>query len=145
MRLPTFVAGSPNRHSDQALQTKGTAIFSFESVRWEYATNRELWSLLDQRNCYIFSVSTKRVRDHYPKLMTNVPRVIRFVDEEGDTMRKNLQHTTADIIARARAHKMTPAERREQRVSLVMGMRGKASTLTREKVATILSEVEGLP
>lgn len=53
--------------------------------------------------------------------------------------------TTADIIARARAHKMTPEERRDQRVSLVMGMRGRASTLTREKVATILSEVEGLP
>ena len=53
--------------------------------------------------------------------------------------------TTDDIIARARAHKMTPAERRDQRVSLVMGMRGHSSTLTREKVTTILSEVEGLP
>lgn len=53
--------------------------------------------------------------------------------------------TTAELIARARAHKMTPAERRDQRVSLVMGMRGKASTLTRAKVETILSEVEGLP
>ncbi len=52
---------------------------------------------------------------------------------------------TAEMIAKARAHKMTPAERREQRVSLVMGMRGHASTLTREKVTTILAEVEGLP
>jgi poly-beta-hydroxyalkanoate depolymerase len=53
--------------------------------------------------------------------------------------------TTADLIARARAHKMTPEERRDQRVSLVMGMRGRSSTLTREKVTTILSDVEGLP
>jgi poly-beta-hydroxyalkanoate depolymerase len=55
------------------------------------------------------------------------------------------QMTTSEMIARARAHKMTPAERRDQRVSLVMGMRGKSSTLTREKVTTILAEVEGLP
>lgn len=54
------------------------------------------------------------------------------------------QKTTAELIARARAHKMTPSERRDQRVSLVMGMRGRSSTLTREKVATILAEVEGL-
>lgn len=53
--------------------------------------------------------------------------------------------TTAELIARARAHKMTPSERRDQRISLVMGMRGRSSTLTRDKVATILSEVEGLP
>lgn len=52
---------------------------------------------------------------------------------------------TPEMIAKARAHKMTPAERRQQRVSLIMGMRGKSSTLTREKVTTILSEVEGLP
>lgn len=52
---------------------------------------------------------------------------------------------TAEMIAKARAHKMTPVERREQRVSLVMGMRGHSSTLTREKVTTILAEVEGLP
>jgi hypothetical protein len=52
--------------------------------------------------------------------------------------------TSQELIARARAHKMTPSERRDQRVSLVMGMRGKASTLTREKVTTILAEVEGL-
>ncbi len=55
------------------------------------------------------------------------------------------QTTTAEMIARARAHKMSPEERRDQRVSLVMGMRGKSSTLTREKVTTILAEVEGLP
>lgn len=53
--------------------------------------------------------------------------------------------TTPELIARARMHKMTPSERRDQRVSLVMGMRGKTSTLTHERVATILSEKEGLP
>jgi poly-beta-hydroxyalkanoate depolymerase len=52
---------------------------------------------------------------------------------------------TPELIAKARAHKMTPQERRTQRVSLVMGMRGHSSTLTREKVTTILDEVEGLP
>jgi poly-beta-hydroxyalkanoate depolymerase len=52
---------------------------------------------------------------------------------------------TPALIAKARAHKMTPQERRTQRVSLVMGMRGHSSTLTRDKVATILEEVEGLP
>lgn len=53
--------------------------------------------------------------------------------------------TTPEVIARAKAHKMTPQERRDQRVSLVMGMRGNHSTLTREKVETILAETEGLP
>lgn len=47
------------------------------------------------------------------------------------------------LVARARNHKMTPAERREQRVSLVYGLRGHSSTLTKEKVETILDEVEG--
>lgn len=60
-------------------------------------------------------------------------------------MRMNQQLTTAELIARARAHKMTPLERREQRVSLVMGMRGRSSTLTRKEVETILSDAEGLP
>lgn len=53
--------------------------------------------------------------------------------------------TTAELIERARSHKMTPDERRDQRVSLVMGMRGDSSTLTREKVTNILTTVEGLP
>lgn len=54
------------------------------------------------------------------------------------------QKLTPELIARARAHKMSAGEKRNQRISLVMGMRGKSSTLTREKVDTILSEVEGL-
>jgi len=48
-----------------------------------------------------------------------------------------------DLVARARAHKMTPVERRAQRVSLVMGLRGRDSTLTKEKVETLLEEFEG--
>jgi hypothetical protein len=48
-----------------------------------------------------------------------------------------------DLVARARAHKMTPSEKRTQRVSLIMGLRAKRSTLTREKVEEILDDVEG--
>jgi hypothetical protein len=49
------------------------------------------------------------------------------------------------LIERARGHKMTPAERRDQRVSLVMGLRSESSTLTKEKVETLLESFEGLP
>jgi hypothetical protein len=35
------------------------------------------------------------------------------------------------------------AERREQRVSLIMGLRGHSSALTREKVEEVLDDVEG--
>jgi len=38
---------------------------------------------------------------------------------------------------------MTPDERRAQRVSLVMGLRGGHSTLTKEKVETLIEEFEG--
>lgn len=48
-----------------------------------------------------------------------------------------------ELVANARNHKSTPHERREQRVSMVMGLRSKSSTLTKEKVATLLSELEG--
>jgi len=47
------------------------------------------------------------------------------------------------LVARARAHKMTPDERRAQRVSLVLGLRGNHSTLTKEKVETLIEEFEG--
>jgi poly-beta-hydroxyalkanoate depolymerase len=56
-----------------------------------------------------------------------------------------MSQTTAELLAKARTHKMTPEERRKQRISLVMGMRGHASTLTKEKVQTLLEEIEGLP
>ena len=48
-----------------------------------------------------------------------------------------------ELIARARAHKMSPVERRAQRVSMVMGLRGHTSTLTKKKVETLLDEFEG--
>ncbi|HAL07377.1 MAG TPA: hypothetical protein DCP26_08525 [Brevundimonas sp.] len=48
-----------------------------------------------------------------------------------------------ELIARAREHKMTASERRLQRVSLIMGLRGHSSTLTRDKVEEILDETEG--
>ncbi len=43
----------------------------------------------------------------------------------------------------ARLHKMTPGERRAQRASLVMGLRGNQSTLTKDKVEDLLEEFEG--
>ena len=49
----------------------------------------------------------------------------------------------SELVSRAKHYKMTPKERHAQRVSLVMGMRGRSSTLTREKVETLLEEIEG--
>jgi hypothetical protein len=46
-----------------------------------------------------------------------------------------------DLLERARAHKMSPDERRDQRVSLIMGLRSESSTLTREKVSDVLDEM----
>jgi hypothetical protein len=48
-----------------------------------------------------------------------------------------------DLIVRARSHKMTPSERRAQRVSLIMGLRSANSTLSREKVEELMDEREG--
>lgn len=53
------------------------------------------------------------------------------------------QIPTEELFAMARGHKMTPAERRSQRVSMIMGLRGSTSTLTSEKVEEVLDEVEG--
>lgn len=49
----------------------------------------------------------------------------------------------SELITSVRGHKMTPGEKRSQRVSMVMGLRSHCSTLTREKVETLLDEVEG--
>ncbi len=51
--------------------------------------------------------------------------------------------TLAELIDRARRHKVTPNERRAQRVSLIMGLRSKDSSLTREAVESFLDENEG--
>lgn len=48
-----------------------------------------------------------------------------------------------ELADRARSHKMSPVERRAQRASLVMGLRGHTSTLTKDRVETLLEEFEG--
>ncbi len=48
-----------------------------------------------------------------------------------------------ELANRARSHRMTPSERRAQRASLVMGLRGHQSTLTKDKVEGLLEEFEG--
>lgn len=47
------------------------------------------------------------------------------------------------LIDRARAYKMTPTEKRAQRISMVYGLRGHSSTLTKERVETLLEQNEG--
>lgn len=49
----------------------------------------------------------------------------------------------SSLVARARGHQMTPAERRSQRVSLIMGLKDRESSLTREKVESLLDKIEG--
>lgn len=53
------------------------------------------------------------------------------------------QMSLDSLIAHARTHKMKPGEKRAQRVSLIMGLRSRQSTLTREKVEELLDENEG--
>jgi hypothetical protein len=47
------------------------------------------------------------------------------------------------IAEKARKHVVTPSERRAQRVSLMMGLQSKNSTVTREEVESFLDENEG--
>ena len=51
--------------------------------------------------------------------------------------------TLEQIAEKARTHVVTPAERRAQRISLMMGLRSKNSNLTREDVASFLDQNEG--
>jgi hypothetical protein len=51
--------------------------------------------------------------------------------------------TLDQIAEKARNHRTTPAERRAQRVSLIMGLRSKDSTLTRDEVQSFLDQNEG--
>jgi hypothetical protein len=51
--------------------------------------------------------------------------------------------TLEQIAEKARKHIVTPAERRAQRISLIMGLRSKNSTLTREEVTNFLDQNEG--
>lgn len=51
--------------------------------------------------------------------------------------------TLEQIAEKARSHRTTPAERRAQRVSLIMGLRSKNSTVTRDEVQSFLDQNEG--
>jgi hypothetical protein len=51
--------------------------------------------------------------------------------------------TLEQISAFAKSHKVTPTERRAQRVSLLMGLRSKNSSLTREEATSVLDQIEG--
>lgn len=48
-----------------------------------------------------------------------------------------------ELIERARTHVMRPAERRAQRVSLIMGLRSHDSTLTKSQASVLLDQIEG--
>lgn len=52
---------------------------------------------------------------------------------------------TDEIAAQAPNYKMSPEEKRAQRISLIMGLRSHRSTLTRETVESLMEEMEGLP
>jgi hypothetical protein len=49
--------------------------------------------------------------------------------------------TLDQIAEKARNHRTTPAERRARRVSLIMGLRSKKSTLTRDEVQSFLDQM----
>ena len=51
--------------------------------------------------------------------------------------------TLNEISEFAKSHKVTPNERRAQRVSLLMGLRSKNSSLTREEATSLLDQIEG--
>jgi hypothetical protein len=51
--------------------------------------------------------------------------------------------TLEQIAEKARRHRMTPVERRAQRVSLIMGLKSKHSTMSREEVSSFLDQNEG--
>lgn len=56
-----------------------------------------------------------------------------------------MQSTSLEaLVERARQHRMAPEERRSQRISLIMGLRSHASTLTHTKVEELLDEQEGV-
>ncbi len=51
--------------------------------------------------------------------------------------------TLAEIMAKAAAHKMTPAERRAQRISMIYGLQSFDSKVTKEQIADWLDRHEG--
>lgn len=51
--------------------------------------------------------------------------------------------TLKQIEEKVRSHVITPAEKRAQRVSMVVGLQSHKSGLTREKVSSLMDEIEG--
>lgn len=51
--------------------------------------------------------------------------------------------TLQEIAKKAREHVISPEEKRAQRLSMIMGLRSKSSTLTRDEVASMLDQIEG--
>jgi len=58
-------------------------------------------------------------------------------------MTTSLDASLEALIEKARHYKMTPEERRANRVSMIMGLRGSRSTLTHSMVEDMLRENEG--
>jgi hypothetical protein len=56
-----------------------------------------------------------------------------------------MQDSIEAIVQRIKSHKITPEEQRAQRVSLIIGLADKASTITRDQVSSFLDNVEGRP
>lgn len=51
--------------------------------------------------------------------------------------------TLKQIEDRVRSHVITPAEKRAQRVSLAVGLQPYKSVLTREKISSLMDDIEG--
>ena len=51
--------------------------------------------------------------------------------------------TLEEIVKFSKSHRVSPAERRAQRVSLMMGLRSNKSTVTREEISHFLDHIEG--
>ena len=51
--------------------------------------------------------------------------------------------TLKQIEKKVRTHTITPAEKRAQRVSLVVGLQSHKSGLTRETISSLMDEIEG--
>ncbi|MCW5692557.1 MAG: hypothetical protein KIT48_09340 [Pseudolabrys sp.] len=59
-------------------------------------------------------------------------------------MASMMAHLTLEqIVEKARAHKVTPEEKRAQRLSLMMGLRDSKSPITREQLKQWMDEHEG--
>jgi hypothetical protein len=77
------------------------------------------------------------------RVLTRPERFLMSKQRGGQEVGMAATMTLDQLVDRARDHRMTPAERRAQRASLIMGLRGRHSTLTRDKVDELLEEIEG--